>query len=363
MTNPDNMLAVEFPTLGETLPIAGLTLSPTAISAHTVDVGNRKRSLLIKHDEHSGKLYGGNKVRKLDYILEDARRRQATQIATFGAVGSHHALATALYAKAMGFEAVAFLGHQSSTEHVYETLSAHVANGTRIVRYGGSEERRADIRARHLDEAVTYVVPPGGSSPLGVLGFVNAALEFAEQLRADGLEAPARLYVANGTMGTVAGLGLGLALAELPTEIHAVRVTSEDYASKVGTFRLMEKANVLMSAADPEFPQNLAERARIRYRHGFVGDGYARPTPECESAVAFAYDELSLELEKTYTGKAMAALLADAVDDAYEGAPVAFWNTFNARPLPGVPDIELEDTGLPDDFARYFPSSPGVASG
>ena len=355
MTIPVNSLSRTFPRLGALLPTAGLTLSPTPLSVHTVTVGSREKRVLVKHDELSGELYGGNKVRKLDYILADARRQDATQIATFGAVGSHHALATALYAQAMGFEAIAFLGHQSSIEHVYDTLAAHVANGTRIVRYGGSEENRAAIRDRHLDPSGAYVVPPGGSSPLGVVGFVDGALEFAGQLREYGIEAPSRLYVANGTMGTVAGLGLGFALANLDIEIQAVRVTSEDYASEAGTNQLMRETTELIRALEPVFPADLAARTSIRYRHAFVGDGYARPTPECELATGFARDHLGLELETTYTGKAMAALLADA--DSDNGNSSAFWNTYNARPLSGVANLSLEATGLPDDFARYFPSS------
>ena len=355
MTVTNSILGCEFPGIGAALPVAGLLAAPTALTRETVALGQGARPLLIKHDETSGALYGGNKVRKLDYILARASERGARQVATFGAVGSHHALATALYARAEGLDAVCFLGHQAATDHVYETLSAHVANETRIVRFGGSYANRLALLRRHFEGRKTWVVPSGGSSWLGVVGFVDAALEFAEQLRGLDGPLPGKLYVANGTMGTVAGLALGLALAGSPVEVQAVRVTSEAYANRDGTYRLMRKASHLLNALDDGFPADLADRARIRFRHGFVGDGYTRPTAESEAAIELAREQLALELENTYTGKAFAALLADAAAPSEE--PLAFWNTYNAVPLTGVRDLTLEDTGLPEDFARYFPSA------
>jgi len=310
--------------------------------------------VVVKHDEHSGVLYGGNKVRKLDYILARAQKLGATRIATFGAVGSHHALATALYAKRLGMAATCFLGHQPNVAHVYETLVAHVANGTELIRFGDPRQQKITLPPGGLRRNRTWVVPAGGSSWLGVVGFIEAALEFAAQLEGSELPRPRRLYVANGTMGTAAGLALGLALAELPVELNAVRVTSEDYASGTGVIRLMQKTAALLHRIDRRFPGDLAERAHIRFRDGFVGDGYSRPTPEGERALQVAREELGLILETTYTAKAFAALLAD------EGpGPLAFWNTYNAAPLPSAGTVRLEDTGLPQDFARYFPSEEG----
>ncbi len=359
MSRTQSLLAHEFPAIGACLPTAGITRVPTALSSHTLDVGGRACRVLVKHDETSGAIYGGNKVRKLDYVLARARQRGAEQIATFGAVGSHHALATAMYARAEGFEPVCFLGHQPATAHVYETLSAHVATGTRIVRYGGSYANRMELLRQHFKRGKTWVVPAGGSSWLGVVGFIDAGLEFAGQLATLG-GSPTRLYVANGTMGTVAGLALGLALARAPVEIQAVRVTSEAYASREGTFRLMQKTATLLNALDGRFPGDLAETARIRFRHEFVGDGYTRPTPESEAAIDLAATELTLRLENTYTGKAFAAIVADAGSGRVDEALV-FWNTYNAQALPQADGLTLEDTGLPEDFARYFPSPDGSA--
>jgi len=351
LANGHRYLERRFARLGAALPIAGLAQTPTPLSRHRLTAEHDERTVVVKHDERSGVLYGGNKVRKLDYILARAQQLGATRVATFGAVGSHHALATALYAKQLGMAATCFLGHQPNAAHVYETLAAHVANGTELIRFGDPRQQEITLPPGGLRRNRTCVVPAGGSSWLGVVGFIEAALEFAAQLEDAGQPLPARLYVANGTMGTVAGLALGLAVAGLPVEVNAVRVTSEDYASRDGVVRLMHKTATLLHRIDRRFPDDLAERVHIRFRDGFVGGGYSRPTPEAERAARIAEEEFGLILETTYTAKAFAALLADE-----DPVPLAFWNTYSAVPLPSAAGVRLDDTGLPPDFARYFPS-------
>ena len=350
-----DQLALRYPVAAAALPRAGLLTEPTPLRRHSLSIGNRVHSLYVKHDERSGALYGGNKVRKLDYLLGRMLERETEVVATFGAIGSHHALATALYCRHLGMTPVCFLGHQPSVEHVYATLAAHVANGTRIVRFGGPPEGRCRLVRSHLKGRRAGLIPAGGSSWLGTVGFIDAALEFAAQLEALGTRAPLRLYVANGTMGTTAGLALGFALAETDVEIHAVRVTSETYANRTATERLMRRTVRMLHRIDPSFPARLDEGARIRYRGEFVGEGYTRPTLASREAIAVAHDRLGLELENTYTAKAFAAILQDLTE--LGDARLAFWNTYNAQPLPTYRNARLEDTALPPDFARYFPSA------
>ncbi len=349
-----NLLALEFPAIGRRLPTAGLLDAPTPLTRHEL-IG---AALYVKHDERSGRLYGGNKVRKLDYLLADAKRRGKQSIATFGAVGSHHALATAIYARSMGFDPVCFLGHQASTEHVYETLAAHVAIGTRIVRFSGSGAAARQILFDTLRGRRARLIPTGGSSWLGTVGFINAGLELARQLETPGKEL--RVYVANGTTGTAGGLALGLALAGVDAEVHAIRVTSDEFASAASLRALMQKTTLRLHGIDPGFPADLAERARVVNRDEFVGRGYTHPTAASDAALEKA-TAFGLALESTYTAKAFAAVVADATP----GQSAVFWNTFSAVPLPTVSGVTLADTGLPADFARYFPaadaSSPPVS--
>lgn len=350
-----DQLTLRQPALAAGLPRAGLLEAPTPLRRHSLTIGGRTHQLLVKHDERSGALYGGNKVRKLDYLLGRALERRTEVVATFGAVGSHHALATALYARKLGMTPVCFLGHQASVEHVHATLAAHVANRTRIVRFGGTPGERFRLVRSELRGRRAMIVPAGGSSWLGTVGFIDAALELLAQIEALDTETPVRLYVANGTMGTIAGLALGFALADADVEVHAVRVASAAYANPEATRRLIQRTVRMLRRTDPGFPATLGDRARIRFRDGFVGDGYTRPTPASREAIAVAREGLGLELENTYTAKAFAAVLQDLA--RADGACLAFWNTYNAQALPVCRNARLGDTGLPRDFARYFPSA------
>ncbi len=310
--------------------------------------------LFVKRDDLSGLLYGGNKVRKLEYLLQRARERGASRVATFGSVASNHALATTLYAAEQGFDCICFLSHQVKTPKAPVALSLHLHYGTRLVHYAGARTKRIATLRKHLFDRKTWVIPMGGSCWLGVMGFVDAGLELADQLAADGLRAPERLYVANGTMATAAGLSLGLLLAGLETELHAVRVTDTTIANPAAMRRLIAKTALMMRSLDATIPDNLADRVKLRFRDEFFGKGYAQSDARTDAAVRTARDQLGLVLETTYTGKAMAALLQDAQQSGSAENDWLFWNTYNSRPLPEFQAQPDDLARLPSEFLRYF---------
>lgn len=343
-----------FPELCRQLPKTPLADLPTPAGQSTIRVRGRQRTISIKHDEQSSALYGGNKVRKLEYLLQRARDRHARRVATFGTVASNHALATALHASAQGFACTCFLSHQAKTPNAAIALNMHLQVGTEIVSFrGGRRERVATMRDR-LQNRGTWVIPMGGSNWLGVVGFVNAGLELAGQVAAGTIPEPDRLYVANGTMATAAGLALGLALAELRTEVQAIRVTSEFIANAAGMRRLLEKSVTLMNRLDASFPADLVLKTRLSLRDEFFGEGYARPDAATRQAIELARDQLGLTLDSTYTGKALAALLHDAQQASLAGKSMLFWNTYSARPLPVTAERPADAAALPAEFLRYF---------
>jgi D-cysteine desulfhydrase len=188
---------------------------------------------------------------------------------------------------------------------------------------------------------------------LGAVGFVNAGLELAAQVEAREIPAPARLYVANGTMGTASGLALGLALAGLETAVQAVQVTESFVSSPDAMGHLVQQTALEMHKRDDSVPADLAEKVNYEFRTGFLGDGYARTNDATDRAIAIARDELGLTLEATYTGKAMAALISDAQEAGAE-APVLFWNTYNSRALPVGIERPADTGSLPEEFLRYY---------
>lgn len=345
-------LANAYPGLVGKLRKRSIASLPTPISHHEVQLPAGTRSISVKHDDQTNAIYGGNKVRKLEYILQHALDRGAERVATFGAVGSNHALATAIHAREAGLECTCFLAHQKRTPNISRTLNMHLKLGTEIVRYGGSVDR-IELFRRYLQDRKIWVIPLGGTCWLGAVGFVNAGLELAAQIDSGELETPDRIYIANGTMGSVAGLALGIAMANLPIEIHAVRVADNRFAKREVLDRLMNKTTTLLNRLDPSIALEASTRTRIIWRDDFYAGGYAAVDDTTTHAVEFARDNLELALDTTYTGKAMAALLHDlAVND--HGGPMLFWNTYNSRPLPALDSGRLSPLDLPEQFRRYF---------
>ena len=341
-----------FPGLEAALGRMPLAELPTPVSLATLDSLSNPRQIAIKRDDLTGRRYGGNKVRKLEYLLYRARQRGAKRVATFGAIGSNHAVATALCAIEAGFECTCLLAHQSLKPGLGRALRIHQTVGTEVVALSGDRRKRVATMRRTLQGRGVFAIPMGGSSWLGTMGFVNAGLELKAQIDAGACPLPARVYVAFGTMGTAVGMALGMAMAGLETEVHAVRVTDTAYASEAAAKRLMAKTALLMRRLDPEIPADLATRARLVYRHEFFGDGYGVSNPETERAIEIARDELELGLESTYTGKAMRALLAD-LRSGYD-RPVLFWNTYNSRPIEVDDDLQPDFSVIPKEFQRYF---------
>lgn len=349
-------LKSSYPVLASQLPRMPLATLPTAVGDVAVRFG-KARQISVKYDNLTGDLYGGNKVRKLEYILARAKERGARRIATFGAVGSNHALATAIYARHAGFGCTCFLSHQARTPQVSATLRKHLEIGTEIVRYGGAYRTRNQTLSRYLWNRRAWVIPMGGSSWLGTVGFVGAGLELAGQIRAGEVSAPERIYVGSGTMGTAAGIALGLAMAGIECEVHAVRVSDLSIMNEKAFDHLTQKTALMMRDFDASIPRDIAARTRVRIRHDLFGPGYAKGTDATDEAIAFAKHELALNLETTYTGKTLAAVLADWRNGTGD-ARVLYWHTYNSVPLaaPALDKVDL--AGLPEEFLKYL-DQPG----
>lgn len=349
---PSFTLFDAFPELSRSVRRSALADIPTPLDIHDGRNHDMKVGrLMIKRDDLSGRPYGGNKVRKLEFLLGEALRQGARGVLTFGVAGSNHALATSIYARALGLDSYSMLTRQSNAAYVRRNLLAAQHAGARLMAFDTEQAAAAEARrligdARERGELIV-AIPGGGSSPTGCLGFVNAGLELAAQLRARDLPEPDRIYLALGTVGTAAGLLLGLRLAGLATRLVAVRVVREDVARPERLTGLIRDTRKLLACPGPS-REELPE-----IRHEFVGPGYARFTPEAVAAMAIARNELGLKLEGTYTGKAFAALLEDAKRGRLQGQTVLFWNTYNSRPLDGAAML-ADYHELPEPFHFYF---------
>src|SRR5579883_1421299 len=173
------------------MPLAPAAPQPLALGCYPTPVerldtlSNDASELWVKRDDLTHGVYGGNKVRKLEWLLADARTRGARRIVTVGAVGSHHVLATTYFGTRAGFEVLAVLVPQPRTDHVVEVLRADLALGLRVVPVSSWGVAPIAMLAR-LGRG-TRLVTVGGSSVVGSMGYVQAARELAAQVRGGAL--------------------------------------------------------------------------------------------------------------------------------------------------------------------------------
>lgn len=354
MSQPAPALFRAFPALAGAVPWWSLGRFPTRVE-RLHDLVSPSVELWVKHDDESGALYGGNKVRKLEFLLGEARARGAQRLLTLGAIGSHHVLATAIYGRAAGLGVEAVVFPQPPTDHVREQMLADVAAGATLVPTRGYLGVPLALWRRRSPPGVAFV-PSGGSSPVGTLGYVSAGLELLEQIASGELPRPDRIYVALGSCGTAAGLLVGLAgapsLPSLEGVVLAVRVVDRVVANARATRRLAARTAALL-AARGEHWFDLSRTVELRVDHRFFGGGYGRATPASDAAVERA-TAVGLRLEPTYTGKAMAALLADADSGALDGKRVLFVQTYNGVDLTSLLASGPGVAALPTRLRRYF---------
>ncbi len=267
-------------------------------------------------------------------------------------------LATAIYANQLGLRCVSLLMRQDNAHYVRRNLLAGQHFGARVYHYRNLHHLRLGFFSQLGLAALRHgilprVIPAGGSCPLGVVGYVNAALELRDQITAGVLPAPAFIYVPLGSMGTAAGLMLGLRAVGLATRVIPVRVIDEKMASPTRLLRLIRATESLLRRCAPVFPHVEVSAADLAIRNDCLGEGYARFTTNAVHAAERVRRSAGITLNGTYSAKAFAALLDDARKEKLGNSTVLFWNTYNSRDLSGIA-TGSDYRRLPKGFYRYF---------
>jgi D-cysteine desulfhydrase len=317
-----------FPALAETLPHLVLSERPTPVR-ELADLGT-----WVKEDGGFGSgSWGGNKVRKLEWLIPDAKRRGRRSILTFGGLGTNWGLATALYAREHGLKTALALLDQPVDDHVRAQLARLEASGARIHRTHTKRRTVAMLPwllARNARGGrPPYLLPAGGSSPVGALGYVEAALEIAAQVEAGSLPEPAHVVVPVGTGGTAAGLALGFQLAGLHTRVVGIVVNDQLRLDAPVMVRLARRTAALLEGRGARLGALRLEPDMLDLTRDQIGAGYGHPTEAAERAAALAAQE-QLALDPVYTAKAMAGLLALRAEDRLAD-PVLFVHTDGPR--------------------------------
>ncbi len=219
----DIPLFTRYPALKTHISYISLGTLPTPVQrVATLEQMYGIHNCFIKQDAATGgvdadgeQLFGGNKVRKLEFLLADALYHNAKSVLTFGCIGSNHAVATATYAQQCGLRCYCVLTPQLDNLVVQRNLVLMKAAHAEMIFSENSIMRRQDTINAFIDSKTNhgdypYFIPTGGSVALGAVGFVNAAFELDAQIKAGLLPEPDFIYVAAGSFGTVAGLSLGL---------------------------------------------------------------------------------------------------------------------------------------------------------
>ena len=278
--------------------------------------------LYVKRDDAIAFGFGGNKVRKLAFVVGRAQADGADTLITAGGVQSNHARVTAAVAAKLGLRAVlvangkppdrptanALLDSLLGAEVVYVALRDDRAPMMKSI----AERLRAEGRR-------PFEIPIGASTALGALGYVQAILELLDQM-----PPPDVIVHSTSSGGTQAGLVAACRLLHLPTRI--VGVSADDPAASIQAHVrvVVDGIGKLLGADDGA----LARGTAIEIDDQFVGDGYGRPTPASREAIEIAARTEALFLDPTYTAKAMAALIAYVRQQRIkEGQTVLFWHT------------------------------------
>jgi L-cysteate sulfo-lyase len=274
----------------------------------TADFGGPR--LWIKRDDCTGLAGGGNKTRKLEFLIADAIRQGADTVITQGATQSNHVRQTVAIATKLGLASHVILEDRTGSrnseyqhngnvflDRLLGAEISRVAGGTDMD--GAMEELAGQLRS---EGRRPYIIPGGGSNAIGALGYVNAALELVAQANDRGLRID-RLVHATGSAGTQAGLVAGLAAMNTAIPVLGIGVRAPKDIQEGKVFRLAEETAELIGAPAA------VRREQVMANCDYVGEGYGISTGESIAAIEVFARREAILLDPVYSGKGAAGLI------------------------------------------------------
>ena len=286
-------------------PKVSLGIFPTPIHRLNRISALLNTNIYIKRDDLCGLGLGGNKARKLEYLLADAMQKKADIVFTTGGAQSNHAMLTAAAAGKLGLKAILVLKKRGVTECLGNQLLEHLmGTDVRFVDTDSYDDiyNEMDRIGKELGKPY-YKIPCGGSNALGAIGYV----ECAKEIRDSGLSFD-HIVCAEGSGGTMAGLALGAKLFLPQTKVHGMMVDTDPFEEI--TPRLMKESAALLES-------DVSISSSDFHLRDMCGPGYAIPSEEGNAAVRLLASEEGIFLDPVYTGKAFAGLVAMAKEGAF----------------------------------------------
>ncbi len=279
-----------------------LSLARIPTPLQPIDGLLENKKLLIKRDDMTGIALTGNKIRKLEYLLYDAKNKGANRVITCGGIQSNHCRATAIAAAQLGMTSVLYLRTDTPPGN-----NERLTGNLRLSQMAGAEIRfitREQYKSRNEimtaeAKANDYVIPEGGSNALGAWGYIRAVDEMMTQWN----HAPTSIICATGSGGTLAGLSIGIKRRGLNIPVHGVCVCDDSIYFR----HIVESISKDASQQWPELPQVHAHEVSVI--EGYVGRGYALSTPEELKDITMLAQRAGLFFDPVYSGKAFRAMI------------------------------------------------------
>ncbi|MCC5862363.1 MAG: D-cysteine desulfhydrase [Gammaproteobacteria bacterium] len=290
----------------------------------------------VKRDDCTGMAGGGNKMRKLEFLVADAQAQGADTLITQGAVQSNHARQTAAVAASLGLAC-----HVILEERIADTDEDYAGNGNVLLdrlfgaelqyRPGGTDMAAAMVELAEQLRAEgrrPYIIPGGGSNPVGALGYVTAALELADQAREQGLVIDCLVH-GSGSAGTQAGLVVGVSHYRLGFPVLGISVRAPHERQHANVLKLARDTATWAGCPAGITPDEVLVDA------GYVGPGYGVPDERTLEAIVLTARTEGVLLDPVYSGKGMAGLIGRIRQGEFTSHQrVVFLHTGGAQVLP-----------------------------
>jgi len=339
-----SVLLEKFPSLLEDVSWVSLCNAPTPLQK----LHRLGPKAWVKRDDLLHEQYGGNKIRKFEFILGDVLLLASDAIFTVGGSGTNQGTALSVIGKQLGLHVLVATFSQEQTPSTMKNKALMRENNVSTFSASDVKQAFACYALHHMvHRESTYLLEGGATNRASTLGYVNAALELQEQISNGLAPAPDRVVVAMGTQGTAVGLALGLAIAGLKCKVTAMVVyePSEMLSSREEYER--QATNLLQSTYDLlhvhgcEIPSSNWPELEICY--DYIGKGYGVPSEEGTYACKLG-KSFGLQLDPCYTGKAFAAFIqrCQTTDEV-----VLFWNTYSSTHLCGRESVHSCNTSAP----------------
>ncbi len=331
-------------------------------------LGLKEGAIYIKRDDKNHDIYGGNKLRKFEFLFGSVKKKKRKAIAAIGSVGTNHGLASGIIARSFNppLEHHLFLVPQPLSWHVQRSLLLFDYFGPTIFHYAnhdiGLMRKILFFKLRHPR---SLVMLPGGSlfmgigTSVGTIGFIEAIFELKQQIDDGIIPEPDVIFVPCGSTGTAAGLIVGCNLLKLKTKVKAIAVSAKRIANENAIIKNFEKVLSYLAKKDEQFQNISISKDSFEIDYNYLGSDYGVVTESSKNAVDLMMElegkNRGFLLETTYTGKTLAAMLDFVKKEENHNKKVLFWNTYNSNDL----DEYLRKTNfdwkkLPAELHQFF---------